>query len=85
MQNTDDVIIDAETKQLMKKMRNRDDFSLDTPMKRMLAVTNMKRLAREIDIPYSSIYRYVSGLNKDIQYSDYEKIKKKLQELVNAL
>lgn len=66
-------------------MRNRDDFALDTPMKKMLAITNMKRLSEEVGIPYSSIYRYVSGLNEDMRHSDYDKIKKKIQELVNAL
>lgn len=66
-------------------MQNREDFVLDTPMKKMLVVTNLKQLANETDVPYSSLYRYLSGLNKDIKHTNYDKIKRKMQELVSAL
>lgn len=65
--------------------RNRDDFALDNPMKKMLSLMHLNYLAKEADVMYSSIYRYLNGMNKNLKPEDYEKIKNKIQSLVNDL
>ena len=51
----------------------------------MLSVMRLNFLAQETDVLYSSIYRYLNGLNKELQPEDYEKIKTKIQALVKDL
>ena len=80
MSNRDGPTLDTTTKK-----RSRDDFVLDTPMKKMLSVMRLNFLAQETDVLYSSIYRYLNGLNKELQPEDYEKIKTKIQALVKDL
>ena len=67
------------------RKRSRDDFVLDTPMKKMLSLMRLNCLAQESGVLYSSIYRYLNGLNKDLKASDYEKIKDYIQSLIKEL
>ena len=46
-------------------MQKREDIPLDTPMKKMLSIMNLHRLAAEIGVPYWSINRYFRGENED--------------------
>ena len=62
-----------------------DNPNLDTPMKKLLAVMNIRRLAVEINVPYWSMNRYLKGKNEDMRHSDYKKIQNKIQTLFNDL
>ena len=66
-------------------MQKREDIPLDTPMKKMLSIMNLHRLAAEIGVPYWSINRYFRGENEDLRHSDYEKIRNKIQSLLADL
>ena len=65
--------------------RTRNDFALDNPMKKMLSLMHLNCLAKESDVMYSFIYRYLNGMNKNLKPEDYEKIKNTIQSLVNEI